>query len=162
MLNLVPSSLLLRPASPHRPPAKNPTRGRSTAKKDPGAPDGRSETHRDRPTTEGRAASHHRDVSAPGDPSLPPAEKEKPQPLLDLSPLRDPVFAVFTWSFVLSHLAYFVPTFHLVARARTLGIGSMDASYLMAAAGTSNQLPPTYRDNGTKTGKKGNANLAKK
>ncbi|NXW90728.1 MOT5 protein, partial [Alopecoenas beccarii] len=145
MLNLVPSSLLLRPST-HRPSAKNPTRGRLTAKRDPEALDGRSdetarmETHRDHHSTEGRATSHHGDVSAAGNPSLPPAETEQSQPLLDLSPLRDPVFGVFTWSFVFSHLAYFVPTFHLAARARTLGIGSMDASYLIAAAGITETL----------------------
>ncbi|NWX03834.1 MOT5 protein, partial [Caloenas nicobarica] len=142
-LNLVPSSLLLRPASSHRPSAKNPNQGCLTAKKDPEALAGcsdetaRRETHQDRPTTEGLVMSHH---SAPGNPSLPPAEKEKSQPLLDFSPLRDPVFGIFTWSFVFSHLAYFVPTFHLVARARTLGIGSMDASYLIAAAGITETL----------------------
>ncbi|CAK7303657.1 Monocarboxylate transporter 5 [Vulpes lagopus] len=32
-------------------------------------------------------------------------------------------------------LAYFIPTFHLVARARTLGIDTMDASYLVSVAG---------------------------
>ncbi|XFF98664.1 hypothetical protein AB1E19_002289 [Capra hircus] len=32
-------------------------------------------------------------------------------------------------------LAYFIPTFHLVARAKTLGINIMDASYLVSVAG---------------------------
>uniref|UniRef100_A0A8D0JEX3 Solute carrier family 16 member 4 n=1 Tax=Sus scrofa TaxID=9823 RepID=A0A8D0JEX3_PIG len=34
-----------------------------------------------------------------------------------------------------SQLAYFIPTFHLVARAKTLGIDMMDASYLVSVAG---------------------------
>ncbi|NWQ83774.1 MOT5 protein, partial [Columbina picui] len=140
-LNLVPSSLLLRPAS-----TQSPNQGRLMAKQAPEALDGcsdepaRRETHQDRPSTEGLVTSQHRDVSAPGNPALPSAHKGKSQPLLDLSPLRDPIFGIFTWSFVFSHLAYFVPTFHLVARARTLGIGSMDASYLIAAAGVTETL----------------------
>lgn len=62
-------------------------------------------------------------------------KKEPPQPLLDFSPLKDPVFFIFTWSFLFSHLAYFVPFFHLVARARTLGMSSRDGSHLIAVAG---------------------------
>ncbi|XP_009562639.2 monocarboxylate transporter 5 [Cuculus canorus] len=116
----------------------------------------------DLPTTEGHPMSHGRDVSGPVNTSalgelekspvasclpgtatkakrsykpLPPMEKEKSQPLFDFSPLKDPVFCIFTWSFLFSHLAYFVPMFHLVARARTLGINSMDASYLISVAG---------------------------
>ncbi|KAK2526565.1 Slc16a4 [Columba guinea] len=146
MLNLVPSSLLLRPTSTHRPPMKNPNRGCLAPKPAPEALDGcsdgtaRGEAQQECPGTGGLVTSHRRDVCAAGSPSLPPAEEEKPQPLLDLSPLRDPLFAIFTWSFVFSHLAYFVPTFHLAARARTLGIGSMDASYLIAAAGITETL----------------------
>lgn len=146
MLNLVPSSLLLRPTSTPRPPAKNPNRGCSAPKPAPEALDGcsdgtaRGEAHQERPGAEGPVTSHHRDACA--------AEEEKPQPLLDLSPLRDPLFAIFTWSFMFSHLAYFVPTFHLAARARTLGIGSMDASYLIAAAGTAKRLFNPFVPNG--------------
>ncbi|NXC61429.1 MOT5 protein, partial [Aleadryas rufinucha] len=66
---------------------------------------------------------------------LPATKKEPSQPLLDFSPLKDPVFFIFTWSFLFSHLAYFVPFFHLVARARTLGMSSRDGSYLIAVAG---------------------------
>ncbi|KAB1273148.1 Monocarboxylate transporter 5 [Camelus dromedarius] len=47
----------------------------------------------------------------------------------------NPFFYIFTWSFLLSQLAYFIPTFHLVARAKTLGIDIMDASYLVSVAG---------------------------
>ncbi|CAN8200121.1 unnamed protein product [Coccothraustes coccothraustes] len=72
----------------------------------------------------------------------PPAatKKEPPQPLLDFSPLKDPLFFIFTWSFLFSHLAYFVPFFHLVARARTLGMSSRDGSYLIAVAGAAEVL----------------------
>lgn len=57
------------------------------------------------------------------------------QKLFDLSLLRNPFFWIFTWSFLLSQLAYFIPTFHLVARAKTLRIDIMDASYLVSVAG---------------------------
>nr|XP_044994642.1 monocarboxylate transporter 5 isoform X1 [Jaculus jaculus] len=57
------------------------------------------------------------------------------QKLFDISLFRNPFFYIFTWSFLLSQLAYFIPTFHLVARARTLGIDIMDASYLVSVAG---------------------------
>uniref|UniRef100_A0A8D0GZL6 Solute carrier family 16 member 4 n=1 Tax=Sphenodon punctatus TaxID=8508 RepID=A0A8D0GZL6_SPHPU len=57
------------------------------------------------------------------------------KPLLDFSLLKNPFFYIFTLSFVFSQLAYYIPNFHLVARAKTLGINSMDASYLVSAAG---------------------------
>ncbi|XP_037741153.1 monocarboxylate transporter 5 isoform X1 [Chelonia mydas] len=57
------------------------------------------------------------------------------QPLLDFSLLKDPFFCIFAWSFLFSQLAYFIPTFHLAARAKTLGINGMDASYLISVAG---------------------------
>lgn len=57
------------------------------------------------------------------------------QSLFDISLFRNPFFYIFTWSFLLSQLAYFIPTFHLVARAKTLGIDIMDASYLVSVAG---------------------------
>ncbi|XP_049688585.1 monocarboxylate transporter 5 isoform X3 [Accipiter gentilis] len=175
MLNLVPSSMLLRPIStqpPQRSSAKNQDCGSLMAKKDSETLDGCSDettpreiqlrSAQDLPTTEGLLMSHGRDVSVPVNTSalerlekapvdsyapeiapeakrsyksLPPTEKENSQPLLDFSPLKDPVFCIFTWSFLFSHLAYFVPIFHLVARARTLGISSMDASYLISVAG---------------------------
>ncbi|NXE03079.1 MOT5 protein, partial [Chaetorhynchus papuensis] len=114
------------------------------------------------PSTERLVMPHGRDVSDPANPSalgrlqkptpesssletsteaershkpLPATRKEPSQPLLDFSPLKDPVFFVFTWSFLFSHLAYFVPFFHLVARARTLGMSSREGSYLIAVAG---------------------------
>lgn len=57
------------------------------------------------------------------------------QNLCDLSLLKNPFFCIFTWSLLFSQLAYLIPTFHLVARARTLGIDMMDASYLVSVAG---------------------------
>ncbi|XP_012607058.2 monocarboxylate transporter 5 isoform X1 [Microcebus murinus] len=57
------------------------------------------------------------------------------QKLFDISLFRNPFFYIFTWSFLLSQLAYFIPTFHLVARAKTLDIDIMDASYLVSVAG---------------------------
>ncbi|KFV56199.1 Monocarboxylate transporter 5, partial [Tyto alba] len=175
MLNLVPSSMLLRPASTQPPQpssVKNQDCGSLMAKEDSETLDGcldettRGEIQRcsaqDLPTTEGLTMSHGREASGPVNTSalerlekpprdscspeiateakksyksLPPTEKESSQPLFDFSPLKDPVFWIFTWSFLFSHLAYFVPIFHLVARARTLGISSMDASYLISVAG---------------------------
>lgn len=112
------------------------------------------------PTTERLVIPHGRDVSEPANAlgrlqkptpessssetpteakrshkTLGTPQKEPAQPLLDFSPLKDPVFFIFTWSFLFSHLAYFVPFFHLVARARTLGMSSRDGSYLIAVAG---------------------------
>ncbi|KAM4759563.1 monocarboxylate transporter 5 isoform 4-T4 [Cyanocitta cristata] len=119
------------------------------------------------PSTEGLVMPHGRDVSNPANPSalgrlqkptpessssetsteakrshkpLAATKKEPSQPLLDFSPLKDPVFFIFTWSFLFSHLAYFVPFFHLVARAKTLGMSSRDGSYLIAVAGITEML----------------------
>ncbi|NWR52205.1 MOT5 protein, partial [Regulus satrapa] len=118
-------------------------------------------------TTERLVTPHGRDVSEPANPSAlgrlqkptpessssetPPeakrnhkplaaTAKEPSQPLLDFSPLKDPLFFIFTWSFLFSHLAYFVPFFHLVARATTLGMDSRDGSYLIAVAGVTEML----------------------
>ncbi|NXI54045.1 MOT5 protein, partial [Chloroceryle aenea] len=179
MLNLIPSSMLLRPAStqlPQHSSASNQDRGSSGAKEDSEPLEGclDESNHRelelcstqDLPTTE-RLPSHSRDASGLVDTTalerlekpprgscspeiapeakrsskaLPLTETENSQPLLDFSPLKDPVFCIFTWSFLFSHLAYFVPIFHLVARARTLGISSMDASYLISVAGITETL----------------------
>uniref|UniRef100_A0A8C3VP99 Solute carrier family 16 member 4 n=1 Tax=Catagonus wagneri TaxID=51154 RepID=A0A8C3VP99_9CETA len=57
------------------------------------------------------------------------------QKLSYISLFKNPFFYIFTWSLLLSQLAYFIPTFHLVARARTLGINMMEASYLVSVAG---------------------------
>ncbi|NWY70453.1 MOT5 protein, partial [Erithacus rubecula] len=159
MLNLVPSSMLLWPVRTQVPgeSAENQQLGSSEAKKDPETPGGCSDGSNPRelqllqaqeaPTTEKFEMPHGRDISAPANPSLGRLQKPSPesscsatkkepsQPLLDFSPLKDPVFFIFTWSFLFSHLAYFVPFFHLVARARTLGMSSRDGSYLIAVAG---------------------------
>uniref|UniRef100_A0A8C9EPA8 Solute carrier family 16 member 4 n=1 Tax=Pavo cristatus TaxID=9049 RepID=A0A8C9EPA8_PAVCR len=167
MLNLVPSSMLLRPVRtqlPPCPPASKEDRS-SVPKGEAGALAGHLEeatngaaqpcSAQDLPSTEPCSAdsSGAASTAAPGKASadsccpettteatrgcrsLPVPKEEKPQPLIDFSPLKDPLFFIFTWSFLFSHLAYFVPIFHLVARARTLGISSMDASYLISVAG---------------------------
>ncbi|NXI12602.1 MOT5 protein, partial [Irena cyanogastra] len=134
-----------------------------------GSTDRELQLHRaqEAPTTEGLVVPHSRGVSEPANPSasrrlqkpspeisspetsteakrsqrnLPATKKEPSQPLLDFSPLKDPVFFIFTWSFLFSHLAYFVPFFHLVARARTLGMSSRDGSYLITVAGITEML----------------------
>ncbi|XP_078098095.1 monocarboxylate transporter 5 isoform X2 [Mustelus asterias] len=61
-----------------------------------------------------------------------PPSKEK---LLDFSLLQDPFFCIYTSSVVFSQLAYFIPYFHLSARARTLNIDAMDASFIISVAG---------------------------
>ncbi|XP_051495171.1 monocarboxylate transporter 5 isoform X2 [Apus apus] len=180
MMNLVPSSMLLRPLStqpPQESSAKHPARGSFMGKKDSETLDGCLDdptgkeaqlcSAQDLPTTEGLMMSHAGDVSGPGNlltleelekppvdicspetatkakrgsKSLPVTTKVNSEPLLDFSPLKDPIFSIFTWSFFFSHLAYFVPIFHLVPRARTLGISSMDASYLISVAGITEML----------------------
>ncbi|TNM87173.1 hypothetical protein fugu_007403 [Takifugu bimaculatus] len=55
--------------------------------------------------------------------------------LLDFSLLKDPFFCIYTWSLVFSQLAYFIPYFHLSARARNLDIDAMDASFIISVAG---------------------------
>ncbi|GCB65255.1 monocarboxylate transporter 5 isoform X2 [Scyliorhinus torazame] len=62
--------------------------------------------------------------------SLPAKEK-----LLDFSLLQDPFFCIYTSSVVFSQLAYFIPYFHLSARAKTLNIDAMDASFIISVAG---------------------------
>lgn len=57
--------------------------------------------------------------------------------LLDFSLLKDPFFCIYTWSLVFSQLAYFIPYFHLSARARTLDIDAMEASFIISVAGES-------------------------
>lgn len=60
--------------------------------------------------------------------------------VLDFSLLKDPFFCIYTWSLVFSQLAYFIPYFHLSARARTLGIDAMDASFIISVAGKAHIL----------------------
>ncbi|XP_015740462.1 monocarboxylate transporter 5 isoform X2 [Coturnix japonica] len=164
MLNLVPSSMLLRPIRTQQPPGSPASNeDKSSAPKggagDLEATNGAAQpcSAQDLPSTKSPAEPCSADSSnavttaaprkAPTESSPEtsteatrscrsiPVPKEKPQPLIDFSPLKDPLFCIFTWSFLFSHLAYFVPIFHLVARARTLGISSMDASYLISVAG---------------------------
>ncbi|XP_042318602.1 monocarboxylate transporter 5 isoform X2 [Sceloporus undulatus] len=54
---------------------------------------------------------------------------------LDFSHLKNPFFYIFAWSFLFSQLAYVIPTFHLAARAKTLGIDPMDTAYIITVAG---------------------------
>ncbi|XP_072886621.1 monocarboxylate transporter 5 [Hemitrygon akajei] len=65
-----------------------------------------------------------------GTQSLPPKEK-----LLDFSLLKDPFFCIYTFSVMFSQLAYFIPYFHLSARAKILDIDAMDASFIISVAG---------------------------
>lgn len=65
-------------------------------------------------------------------PTEPTVQKAK---VLDWSLLKDPFFCIYTWSLVFSQLAYFIPYFHLSARARNLGIDAMDASFIISIAG---------------------------
>ncbi|XP_018597325.1 monocarboxylate transporter 5 isoform X1 [Scleropages formosus] len=60
---------------------------------------------------------------------------QKKTPVLELSLLKNPFFCIYTWSLVFSQLAYFIPYFHLSARARNLGIDPMDASFIISVAG---------------------------
>lgn len=60
---------------------------------------------------------------------------ENLQKVLDFSLLKNPFFCIYTWSLVFSQLAYFIPYFHLSARARNLGIDPMDASFIISVAG---------------------------
>lgn len=60
---------------------------------------------------------------------------ENPKKVLDFSLLKNPFFCIYTWSLVFSQLAYFIPYFHLSARARNLGIDPMDASFIISVAG---------------------------
>lgn len=67
------------------------------------------------------------------------------QNLCDVSILKDPFFCIFTWSLLFSQLAYVIPTFHLVARAKTMGIDMMDASYLISVAGKKANCNLTFK-----------------
>uniref|UniRef100_A0A8C3TAM9 Major facilitator superfamily (MFS) profile domain-containing protein n=1 Tax=Chelydra serpentina TaxID=8475 RepID=A0A8C3TAM9_CHESE len=129
MLNLVPSSMLLRPINTKNLQdfsGRNVDSGSLTQSKPPAT----LTSHLDEiSTTETQV--NNRLENAAGLESPVPCR----QPLLDFSLLKDPFFCIFAWSFLFSQLAYFIPTFHLAARAKTLGIDSMDASYLISVAG---------------------------
>lgn len=72
--------------------------------------------------------------------SLPSEVTVRETKVLDFSLLKNPFFCIYTWSLVFSQLAYFIPYFHLSARARTLGIDAMDASFIISVAGEVNIL----------------------
>ncbi|XP_069792627.1 monocarboxylate transporter 5-like isoform X2 [Narcine bancroftii] len=55
--------------------------------------------------------------------------------LIDLSLLTNPVFIIYTLSTFFSQLAYFIPYFHLVAKAKALGIEPFQATLLISVAG---------------------------
>ncbi|KAG7220736.1 hypothetical protein INR49_017850 [Caranx melampygus] len=74
-------------------------------------------------------------VGFPSHASTPSEVIVKKAKVLDFSLLKDPFFCIYTWSLVFSQLAYFIPYFHLSARARTLGIDAMDASFIISVAG---------------------------
>ncbi|CAL1606081.1 unnamed protein product [Knipowitschia caucasica] len=67
--------------------------------------------------------------------STPTEVPVKEAKVLDWSLLKDPFFCIYTWSLIFSQLAYFIPYFHLSARARNLGIDAMDASFIISVAG---------------------------
>ncbi|XP_044065922.1 monocarboxylate transporter 5 [Siniperca chuatsi] len=74
-------------------------------------------------------------VGYPSHASTPSEVTVRKAKVLDFSLLKDPFFCIYTWSLVFSQLAYFIPYFHLSARARTLGIDAMDASFIISVAG---------------------------
>uniref|UniRef100_S4RRR5 Solute carrier family 16 member 4 n=1 Tax=Petromyzon marinus TaxID=7757 RepID=S4RRR5_PETMA len=55
--------------------------------------------------------------------------------LLDFSLLCNPLFVIYTGNVFFSQLAYFIPYFHLAAKAQDLGIEPMDVSIIIAVAG---------------------------
>ncbi|KAJ6659515.1 hypothetical protein lerEdw1_018750 [Lerista edwardsae] len=179
MLNLVPSSMLLRPINPKKmadvaarkegnqipahhtfpgsldetcsieldnPPKQQHTDANNLQSAGEGQlPVPVRSKHLEMPEEDGVASNHsRRNSSQASSPSfLSPNKRESSKPLpfhckqcqLDLSPLKEPFFYIFTWSFLFSQLAYFIPTFHLAARAKTLGIDPMDTAYIILVAG---------------------------
>nr|XP_032822599.1 monocarboxylate transporter 5-like isoform X4 [Petromyzon marinus] len=55
--------------------------------------------------------------------------------LLDFPLLCNPLFVIYTGNVFFSQLAYFIPYFHLAAKAQDLGIEPMDVSIIIAVAG---------------------------
>lgn len=70
------------------------------------------------------------------------------QKFCSISLFKNPFFYIFTWSWLFSQLAYLIPTFHLVARAKTLGIDMTDASYLISVAGKKASFNLTNKQKG--------------
>lgn len=77
-------------------------------------------------------------IGVPLQPSVPTEVAATKGKVLDFTLLKDPFFCIYTWSLVFSQLAYFIPYFHLSARARNLGIDAMDASFIISVAGEAN------------------------
>uniref|UniRef100_A0A8C1TJK9 Monocarboxylate transporter 5-like n=2 Tax=Cyprinus carpio TaxID=7962 RepID=A0A8C1TJK9_CYPCA len=120
MLNLVASGMLLRPINVRPPasPMSNSTLHNAGSEKDP------LKDHMNGNTSISNGTSKM-------DKNL----NENPKKVLDFSLLKNPFFCIYTWSLVFSQLAYFIPYFHLSARARNLGIDPMDASFIISVAG---------------------------
>ncbi|XP_072929004.1 monocarboxylate transporter 5-like [Hemitrygon akajei] len=55
--------------------------------------------------------------------------------LIDLTLLVNPMFIIFTLCCFFSQLAYFIPYFHLVAKAKALGIEPVQATLLICVSG---------------------------
>uniref|UniRef100_A0A5F8H7G5 Solute carrier family 16 member 4 n=1 Tax=Monodelphis domestica TaxID=13616 RepID=A0A5F8H7G5_MONDO len=153
-LNLVPSSMLLRPINNKRKEhLSTKGEGRLTMRR----PDAVSQLEAlssndgQQPPTENCLVSKDEQTGQSAAISGCPDDKEvfsnEPQrydknavpgihkQLVDFSLFKNPLFYLFTWCFLFGQLAYFIPTFHLVARAKTLGIDTLDASYFISVAG---------------------------
>uniref|UniRef100_A0A8C5HVN0 Major facilitator superfamily (MFS) profile domain-containing protein n=1 Tax=Gouania willdenowi TaxID=441366 RepID=A0A8C5HVN0_GOUWI len=143
MLNLVASGMLLRPLNV-KPPGSNPT---SPAIQKSPAISLKCFVEKETKTCSNGSSLLSNDGSAEFNGTMngssmvgshtsmqseAPVVKAK---VLDFSLLKDPFFCIYTWSLVFSQLAYFIPYFHLSARARTLGIDAMDASFIISVAG---------------------------
>ncbi|XP_068946506.1 monocarboxylate transporter 5 isoform X2 [Petaurus breviceps papuanus] len=137
-LNLVPSSMLLRPINIKREEhvaTRSPDEVRSLevpASADRQGPlTGHCLVSKDEQTGQGAAISGCQDDDEKVFSNKPQCQKQ----LINFSLFKNPLFYIFTGCFLFSQLAYFIPTFHLVARAKTLGIDTMDASYLISMTG---------------------------
>uniref|UniRef100_A0A672SJP0 Major facilitator superfamily (MFS) profile domain-containing protein n=1 Tax=Sinocyclocheilus grahami TaxID=75366 RepID=A0A672SJP0_SINGR len=133
MLNLMASGMLLRPINVRPPasPLSNSTLHNAGSEKDP------LKNH----INDGSQMKTSPEMNgvSPVDSLLENSRTENlpenPQKVLDFSLLKNPFFCIYTWSLVFSQLAYFIPYFHLSARARNLGIDPMDASFIISVAG---------------------------
>uniref|UniRef100_A0AAQ5Y3G5 Major facilitator superfamily (MFS) profile domain-containing protein n=1 Tax=Amphiprion ocellaris TaxID=80972 RepID=A0AAQ5Y3G5_AMPOC len=149
MLNLVASGMLLRPINV-KPPISNPTSSpiqkspavslKSSAEKEFSKSCLSGSSHLSNGVSKSDSfpsppLSQKESESQGGQSSMPSEATVMKAKVLDFSLLKDPFFCIYTWSLVFSQLAYFIPYFHLSARARTLGIDAMDASFIISVAG---------------------------
>uniref|UniRef100_A0A8C4HGZ4 Solute carrier family 16 member 4 n=1 Tax=Dicentrarchus labrax TaxID=13489 RepID=A0A8C4HGZ4_DICLA len=146
MLNLVASGMLLRPINV-KPPVSNPTSSpiqkspavslKSSSEKEytKSCLNGSSHLSNDSSMELNGSMNGSTIVGYPSHASTPSEVTTIKAKVLDFSLLKDPFFCIYTWSLVFSQLAYFIPYFHLSARARTLGIDAMDASFIISVAG---------------------------